>query len=490
MEQMDAATGSDTLEQKIQANLEKQRKLQAQREARGFPPVSDEELRKRATNEVTSSMRNENAAMESQRKFMADQFGTEAGERAFRSKYPDWKPHDIPSASVEKATAAPESSTPPTPDYSAAEQLTEKPSLASTISDNNTSKSAAPVKTTAGAGTPLFTGGANPKGVNDALAASQQARASQKPFDASKYEGESAEARKLYQEEKARNENLELAQLIGKSVARMGAAYQGSKRGRYLGEINPEGIDYSKRTEGARADYRDSLQDIVARRSEAGRQHEKQQEADVQGKMDALKVQEFLFKEQNDAAARHDSEVRATQRNDQAIANQNRLYGKDEYGRLSKEEQGLTQQTQAVNAIANALASGDEKQKKNIPGLAARAGIDPAQLDRLMSEAPKNKGFLWDSEDPKQQGAYISDNLLGPLKARLQQIQVEKNAAKQMALTGKTAVAAAQESQQQAVQPEQQQATQLSDRDKQALAWANANPQDPRAIEIKKRLGK
>jgi hypothetical protein len=35
----------------------------------------------------------------------------------------------------------------------------------------------------------------------------------------------------------------------------------------------------------------------------------------------------------------------------------------------------------------------------------------------------------------------------------------------------------------------QEVAEESSDEDSQALSWANANPNDPRAIEIKKRLG-
>jgi hypothetical protein len=227
------------------------------------------------------------------------------------------------------------------------------------------------------------------------------------------------EARRVYEEDRDRNRALGLAQLVAQSIARMGAAVEGNKRGRYIGDINSPSVDYDARTAEARADYRDQVSDISARQKEAAGSEKYKHEQEVGALERRIQDERIRYQEQQQNIRAQASETRNDLRSQ--IATNKQLDAL-----ASQEEKKLTNQQQAIASLAGAINSPDKKVQAQIPALVSKAGMDQAEFEKLMEEAPQEKGMIWDSKSPALQSDHIKQTLLAPIQTRLRELQEER----------------------------------------------------------------
>jgi len=269
--------------------------------------------------------------------------------------------------------------------------------------------------------------------------------------DTSDIDGSIREAKKLFKEERTRNEALSLAQLIGQSLARMGAALYGQKQGRtILGDINIPTVDYEKRTEGARQDYRDEIATQEARRrelkSEAVRREGEDFRRGLAPLSEQLDVEKMKYRENQDNYRRSLQDRIQDARLEKTSADANRRFGAADYKNAQVEEGKLNEKLQAVDELTNALTSTDKKTQSKVPVLAGKAGLDADALEQIKEETKKPGaifGDLWKSEDPAAAASAVKQSLMSKLQPELDALKARKEVARRMAQTGEDEATAA-----------------------------------------------
>lgn len=131
--------------------------------------------------------------------------------------------------------------------------------------------------------------------------------------DTSSIDREAAEARRLFEEAKSRNERLELAQLIGQSLARFGAYAIGKETGQLIApHLDIPSVDYGKRTANEQDLYAMRLRELDGKRrglreDAADRYRTDLDKARASG--ERVGVEKFLYEQKRREAA--DAEERA-----------------------------------------------------------------------------------------------------------------------------------------------------------------------------------
>ncbi len=238
------------------------------------------------------------------------------------------------------------------------------------------------------------------------------------------------QAEKLYKDERKRNETLGLAQLIGQSLARLGASIYGAKQGRSIAPLEFQSIDYGKRSDSAREDYRDTVGSLAARRKEARTSAEK--ESDDRFKREsaplkeAISVEEKKLTEANDLASQSLRERIAAgtaTKKDVAAA---KADARKELESVRKEEATVAKEKQNIDMLVAGIASGVKKDK--LANLAGKAGTDLETVEQIMRET--NDDFFQSDEEKKSRVDAVKNNLMANIQGKMDELKQRKEAAR------------------------------------------------------------
>jgi hypothetical protein len=258
--------------------------------------------------------------------------------------------------------------------------------------------------------------------------------------EADRFKEERDRAYKMYSEAKNRNEWLELAQLLGQAVTQYGAAQVGMRTGRSMAGLQIPSVDYGTRTAQEQRLLETRLRDIGEEQTREQRLADRLKEDKRDEDRLALEKRRVELAEREARAPKESSEARE----------------------IKKEERKKQEQKQvAITNIMAGLATlkvGNKKQREAASELIdkniAEARL-PSEAINKLSELKEGPGFFGGNWDKTRQEV---ESLLQP------------SAPSATILS--------------------QPVSSLSTEDQQALEWATQNPNDPRAAEIRKRLGK
>lgn len=253
-----------------------------------------------------------------------------------------------------------------------------------------------------------------------------------------------AEARALYNSEATKNDWLQVAQTLSRAVAQFGAAASGGKSHNMAGLDLGNGIDYEARSKRALDQYKLEREGLT---EEAKNQRQKEEDLGsrqkeihgIQAKSleDALAAQREREKDEDQfnkaielAKMQGDREALRNALHDKKVgdaeAEKDRIL---QINNMKAEQKSTDAQVQAGLQLANLYNNYDDmksKYKDKLPEmesqLAAKAGIDPAQLTEVSNSA-MDKGILgtgiFRSEDKKAKSKLVTDQLIKPKQDRL-----------------------------------------------------------------------
>jgi hypothetical protein len=288
----------------------------------------------------------------------------------------------------------------------------------------------------------------NLRGRLDAAMAAWEKRAAaleKKGIDTSDIDADIAAAKEEYKSAKKANEWKEVAQMIAGGLAKMGAAMAGGKDFAVADRLDMPDIDYGKRTDSAAREY-EMMTGQAEKQRAARRQtlrdsidNEKEVLRALQGKTDIERriiEQQAVSDREADRIARWNA------------ARTDKLDAQQAVTQRRQAEQEAKNTEQERRAIMKA-ATGKEPVKA-LGILAQEAGMSAEEV-----KEKANEGVDWYTVGKEPQRV---SNLLKAIKEKLAERR------------GGGAPA-------------------LSAEDSEALDWASKNPADPRAAEIRKRLG-
>lgn len=387
-------------------------KENASRTERGLRPYSPEQVEDIATKHASAESDKRNEAASSLRNSLYRQWGKEEGEKRFREKYPDWT-EPKKASSLQETVAA---------------------STTQTQQTEPTANAEGPAATTPGKGVGGGVRNISEKqsGVKPESKEEKKVKSNldlyeeqvnifnREGFNTDTVQQQLDKARQAYEKDRDLNRTLGLAQLVAQSIARMGAAVEGNKRGRYIGDINSPSVDYDARTAEARADYRDQVSDISARQKE-NVETEKYKQGQKLGALEKrIQNDRMQYQEQQQNIRAQAAETRQDARSQQA--RNDRL---DDLA--AQEEKKLLAQKRAVENLAGAINSSDKKQQAQIPTLVSAAGTDQAEFEKMKNEAPQEPGtFFGTNPSTALQSDYVKQTLLAPIEARLRELKEER----------------------------------------------------------------
>lgn len=281
--------------------------------------------------------------------------------------------------------------------------------------------------------------------------------------EADRFKQERDRAYQMYNEAKTRNEWLELAQLLGQAVTQYGAAQVGMRTGRSMAGLQIPSVDYGTRTAQEQKLLESRLRDIGQEQEReetlAERLRREKREAAADARAEAAEARaerELQLKEKEAATPKETAEDRAIRREERA-----------------EERAAYKQQLSALDKVVGAqeiLASEDtnkkqkQKAEETLLEEANKAGLDIEQI-RAQSQVPGVLGGVFGTNlDQKKVLKTIKDSIES-LKSSRRGTPTSDTVAPASAATPST-------------------------EDQQALEWAMNNPNDPRAAEIRKRLGR
>jgi hypothetical protein len=248
----------------------------------------------------------------------------------------------------------------------------------------------------------------------------------------------------MYEQAKTRNEWLEIAQLVGQAFTQYGAAQVGMKTGRPMTGLQIPTIDYGARTEREGRLLERRLRDI-------GEEQEREQRL-----ADKLKAEERdaerlgLERRRVELAEREAGQVKLDPEERQ-IRREERVAERKEYVNKVGAFQTLIG-AQQILASSDATKKQKEKARETVAEQAAKVGID---MDVVRDASPGTGLF-------GQKSGVDEKKVLTNFKIILDDYVKSKSAPPPA----------------------------LSAEDREALKWATSNPNDPRAAEIRKRLGR
>ncbi len=259
-----------------------------------------------------------------------------------------------------------------------------------------------------------------------------------------------AEAKRGYDQKVDRNEMLSLVQMVAQGFAKLAAYNYGAHQGRYIADqVNVPGVDYEKRNDRALGEYKLAQDQADRGRSTAEREADRrnrEQEFGVNTLKERVGAEENIFGRETTqydaelAAARaRDADAKRAgkeQANQQSLEERlNRQFGSKEYDNVQQEEAVLRQKQQAVTALAGAMAADDKRSRAAVPALAAKAGVDPQEVEKFKQDT-QDKGLIWDSDNPQAAANAISTSLLPGIRTQLDAMRERKRVAETMMSTG------------------------------------------------------
>lgn len=246
-----------------------------------------------------------------------------------------------------------------------------------------------------------------------------------------------SQARNNYQDEKQRNEWLEVAQTLARTVAQYGAAKSGLNSGRDMSNLNMgQAIDYGARTDRAQKQFGSEAgiaKDAAASSRQAFLDKANAAEGTYKAKSGSLQFQaKELGDRESDAAksgrSAYEFSVRENNENNREKARSSRedlQRQKMEVDENNKEIKDATAKAKAKQDLISSIMQeedisspkGREKAQLKYSRLAGEAGIDLTEVMAKLQEAEdKQPGFFsrmgGAKETPKQD---ISQGLLGHL---------------------------------------------------------------------------
>jgi len=258
--------------------------------------------------------------------------------------------------------------------------------------------------------------------------------------EADRFKEERDRAYKMYSEAKDRNEWLELAQILGQAVTQYGAAQVGMRTGRPMAGLQLPSIDYGARTAQEQRLLESRLRDIGEEQTREQRLADRLKEEEREKERIGLERRRVELAEREARVPKEAPEAREIRREER-----------------KKQEQKQAAITNIMAGLAT-LKVGNKKQKEAASELIdkniAEAGL-PSEAINKLSELKEGPGFFSGSWDKKRQ------EVESLLQSETPPATIPSRAAPS-----------------------------LSTEDQQALEWATQNPNDPRAAEIRKRLGR
>lgn len=300
------------------------------------------------------------------------------------------------------------------------------------------------------------------KGIDSAYRLWEEAvnKLDSKGADTSDIDAEIAAARAEYKQAKKTNEWKELAAMIAHGLAQFGAYAAGGSEFVVGDKLNVPKIDYSKRTDQSAREY--EMMVGIAEKQRAARKQAARDEYDMQKERlrplrEKVDVEQQLY---NQEATTGREDVRANRYKEAAQKREDVLQTKAAIAeRRDIEKQAETERKRLDDIQKSVLrASGQKKDSLNaLRGQAEAMGVEPDQIEKI--ENPEDTVFIRE----KTKKANLQSALLEMINRTRSNLSSRKPAA--------------------SVAP-------LSEEDRQALEWANKNPTDPRAIEIRNRLNR
>ena len=254
------------------------------------------------------------------------------------------------------------------------------------------------------------------------------------------FKDELQEARDLYKDEKRRNEALGLAQLIGNSISRMGSAIYGNRMGRSIGDqISIPTIDYEKRNEIARQDFRDTLAEIEARRREAVIRDADEQKQRRAGQVAAIeaRVEAEKFKLQNKIL---DNKQNAA--NEKAELTANMRLGKEINDDVERQLGEIRKKEKIATGYASALARDDSKEIDMMTQIALKEGVPIIGATKAMKAAPEDEsgifgGLFGNRPSQKSKEETILNYIREQLRPDIEVLLKKQQDAQELMRTGK-----------------------------------------------------
>lgn len=283
------------------------------------------------------------------------------------------------------------------------------------------------------------------KNVLDSIKALKDASIAEPVDTQSKYDELAAQAEQLYKEKANRNEWLSLAQTIGNSLIKLGAARTGMEKGVDLSNAaNPANLyDFGKSTDRAMDEYKTSLGELGRQRSQALDTAEAQRRQQMQGlgeeskfygdqysQLLRQKEQEAseLAREKREEARQHIQEAKAAKSEEKSLKNQ-------EIRRIDEMINDNQKKLQAAAQLSAQYKNYDDLSSKDqgrvdmaFSELAGKAGVDSDTLDTIREKSKEGTGLLgfMQSEDPEKKATLIDTEVAGPIREQLKRLEEQR----------------------------------------------------------------
>lgn len=286
-------------------------------------------------------------------------------------------------------------------------------------------------------------------------------------------------AQKQFEETKNTNQWLEVAETLGQALVQLGAGAYGLKHNVDMSGLKFQKNDWSKNIDRAERELERKLGRAVAEEREVGKAEsgiERKLSENANFRKRAI-LQNFMaeqqaYKQQTLQAQRLAAQIQK-ERENKSISPEDKSAKRAAEKELA---QMIKKQEQKVKLLDKAYGEAQAvKEGEKGAGLEKVAKILGGEQGAQFREDIKTPvsifGIeLWKSSD-EDEAPKVVKGYLDQAKAALEEL---KSSTKGL-ISGKVSKPS---------QPKQ-----FTDQDRQALEWANANPEDPRAKEIKKRLG-
>lgn len=303
------------------------------------------------------------------------------------------------------------------------------------------------------------------KGIDSAYRLWEEAvnKLDSKGADTSDIDIEIAAAREEYKQAKKTNEWKELATMIAHGLAQFGAYAAGGSEFVVGDKLNVPKIDYSKRTDQAAREYEmmsSTAEKQRAARKQAARDEYEMQKERLRPLREKVDVEQQIY---NQEATTGREGIRASRYEEAAQKREAVQQTKADIAeRRDTEKQAETERKRLDDVQKSVLrAAGQKKDSLDaLRGQAEAMGVEPEQIEKI--ENPEDTVFIRE----KTKKANLQSALLEMIN------RTRSGLSRRQQPAGPTAP-----------RP-------LSEEDRQALEWANKNPTDPRATEIRNRLNR
>jgi hypothetical protein len=237
------------------------------------------------------------------------------------------------------------------------------------------------------------------------------------PRDESAIQAERDRAEELYDKARSRNEWLEVAQTLAAAIAQFGAAQSGLASGVAARMPAVAMTDYGARTGRSERDLERKLRNIeqdASAKERASKEKTGTEEFNIRMQLEQEKLRERQAEKQIAAGKEtaEDRQVRSLQAGD-----------------IRSQLQQKQKELEAASQLANQLAMEKDMSSKSlkkleerVPGLLAKAGVDPTDLALIEQEATE-RGYIWDSVNPEKKTQLIKERILDKKKQEIKDLR-------------------------------------------------------------------